>query len=156
TNGFTVPNPNAQAELIASALRKAGVNPRTINYVEVAANGSALGDAIELAGLIKAFRRFTSEQQFCAIGTVKSNLGHLEAASGSAQLSSVLRQLKHESLVPSLNADPRTPNFQLDGTPFYGQHSTTRWDRGRPEEHSGLGEMRRRAAISSFGAGGSN
>ena len=149
TGGFTVPNPNAHADLIAGLLEKAQVDPRTINYVEVAANGSALGDAIEIAGLTKAFQRFTSERQFCAIGAVKSNLGHLEAASGIAQLTKVVLQLKHGMLVPSLNAEPCNPNLRLEASPFYVQQRLSEWQRPRPSEA-------RRAAISSFGAGGSN
>ena len=145
-----------QADLIANSLEQAEVDPRTINYVEVAANGSALGDAIEIAGLTKAFQRLTLDRQFCAIGAVKSNLGHLEAASGMAQLTKVLLQLKHELLVPSINAEPLNPNLQLDSTPFYVQQRLSHWERIRIPEQGQFVEMPRRATISSFGAGGSN
>ena len=86
TIGYATPNPNAQAELIAEGFRKAGIDPRTISYVEAAATGSALGDPIEMSGLTKAFRQSTKDRQFCAIGSVKSNSGHLESASGIAGL----------------------------------------------------------------------
>jgi acyl transferase domain-containing protein len=155
TGGFTVPNPNAQADLIAGMLEKARIDPRTISYVEVAANGSALGDAIEIAGLTKAFQRFTSDRRFCAIGAVKSNLGHLEAASGIAQLTKVILQLEHRMLVPSLNADPCNPNLHFETTPFYVQQRLSEWERTYLSEPGAL-VAPRRAAISSFGAGGSN
>ena len=146
TSGFMVPSPNAQAALITSVLERSGIDPRTIGYIEVAANGSALGDPIELAGLNKAFRRYTEDQHFCAIGSVKSNLGHLEAASGVAQLSKVLLQFKHKKRVPSLNAKPLNPHLELQGTPFYLQQELRPWIASGPTP--------RRAAISSFGAGG--
>ena len=156
TSGFTVPSPNSQADLIASSLEKAGVDPRTITYLEVAANGSALGDAIEIAGLTAAFQRFTPERQFCAVGSVKSNLGHLEAASGIAQLTKVLLQLKHGWLVPSLHAEPLNPNLRLEETPFYVQQRASAWQRPWVSSQGELVEAPRRATVSSFGAGGSN
>jgi acyl transferase domain-containing protein len=77
TNGYTVPNPQAQAELILRALDDAGIDPRTINYVEAHGTGTSLGDPIEIVGLSTAFRRYTKDRRFCAIGSVKSNIGHL-------------------------------------------------------------------------------
>ena len=100
TSGFTVPNPMAQADLFSQTMAEAGVPADTISYVEVAANGSALGDPIELAALTRAFRRQTERSGFCAIGAVKSNLGHPEAASGMAQMAKALLQLFHRQLVP--------------------------------------------------------
>ncbi|MCP5101140.1 MAG: polyketide synthase, partial [Chloroflexi bacterium] len=82
SNGFAVPNLNVQAQLIEENFKKSGINPRTISYVESAVNGSALGDAIEINALTKAFKQFTKDEQFCTIGSVKSNIGHAEAASG--------------------------------------------------------------------------
>lgn len=153
TGGFTVPNPNAQAALIAAALDRSGIDPETIGYVEVAANGSALGDPIEITGMTKAFRRRTGRSGYCPVGTVKSNLGHPEAVSGMAQLTKVLLQLKHRMLVPTLNASPLNPKLRLEETPFRLQQTLAPW----PAPAAGDGSRApRRAAISSFGAGGAN
>lgn len=153
TGGFTVPNPNAQADLVAAALERSGIDPETIGYVEVAANGSALGDPIEIAGMTKAFRRRTGRSGYCPIGAVKSNLGHPEAASGMAQLTKVLLQLKHRTLVPTLNASRLNPKLHLEDTPFHLQRILSPW----PAPAAGDGRLApRRAAISSFGAGGAN
>lgn len=153
TGGFTVPNPNAQAELIAAALERSGIDPETIGYVEVAANGSALGDPIEITGMTKAFRRRTGRSGYCPVGTVKSNLGHPEAVSGMAQLTKVLLQLKHRTLVPSLNASPLNSKLHLEDTPFHLQRTLSPWLAPTAGDGS---PAPRRAAISSFGAGGAN
>lgn len=156
TNGFFVPNPNAQASVIERAYKQAEINPRTISYVEAAAPGSALGDPIEITALTKAFRKFTSDQQFCAIGSVKSNIGHAEAAAGISQLTKVLLQLKHQELVPSINADPLNPNINFNNTPFYLQKRHQKWNRAVVNINGEEKEFPRRATVSSFGAGGSN
>ena len=156
TSGFNMPSPNAQADLVAKALERAGTHPETISYVEVAANGSALGDPVEVVGLTKAFQRQTDKSGFCAIGAVKSNFGHPEAASGMAQLAKVLLQLQRRALVPSLHADPINPKLALEGSPFYIQKSFTPWDVPDAADWQDVGVPKRRAAISSFGAGGSN
>ncbi|MEW9713042.1 beta-ketoacyl synthase N-terminal-like domain-containing protein, partial [Paenibacillus sp. SI92] len=95
TNGYTVPNPNAQGNLISQALKEAGVNPRTISYLEAHGTGTVLGDPIEITGLTRAFGQDTPDKQFCAIGSVKSNIGHCEGAAGIAGLTKVLLQLKN-------------------------------------------------------------
>ena len=156
TNGFTVPNPEAQAQLIIDNFEKSEINPRSISYVEAAATGSALADAIEFAGLNKAFQKFTTEQQFCGIGSVKSNIGHPEAASGIAQLTKVILQLHYQQLVPSIKADPLNPGIHFDPTPFYMQRELKRWERPVAGINGREHEFPRRAAISSFGAAGSN
>src|SRR5262245_43183686 len=148
TNGYTVPNPNAQAQLILDALKKANIDPKTLSYVETHGTGTSLGDHIEITGLMKAFEGGAEEKQFCPIGSVKSNIGHLESAAGIAALTKALLQIKHEQLVPSLHADPLNPNIDFGATPFYVQTELTEWKRsaGRPW----------RVGVSSFGAGGSN
>lgn len=153
TNGYTVPNPIAQSELIESAITQAGIDPTTISYVETHGTGTSLGDPIEIAGLTKAFEAAAaqgsrSRKQFCPIGSVKSNIGHLESAAGIAAVTKSLLQLKHGQLVPSLHAEPSNPNIDFAQTPFYVQTQLEDWQ--RPEDHP------RRIAISSFGAGGSN
>ncbi|QYK68214.1 type I polyketide synthase [Paenibacillus sp. S02] len=156
SNGYTIPNPNAQAQLVEENFLKAGIDPRTISYVEAAANGSTLGDPIELAALNKAFQKFTTEQQFCAIGSVKSNIGHAEAASGISQLTKVILQLWHRKLVPTIKAEKLNPNINFSNTPFYLQREVQEWERPVIEIQGEEREFPLRATVSSFGAGGSN
>ena len=148
TNGYTVPNPNAQADLILNALKKANIEPKTLSYIETHGTGTSLGDPIEITGLVKAFEGFNEEKQFCPIGSVKSNIGHLESAAGIAALTKALLQIKYEQLVPSLHADPLNPNINFGDTPFYVQTELTPWKRSAAHP--------RRVGVSSFGAGGSN
>ncbi len=105
TNGYTVPNPNAQANVIGRALKQAGIDPRTINYLEAHGTGTSLGDPIEIADLTKAFREYTQDSQFCAIGSVKSNIGHCESVAGIVGVTKVLLQLTYRQLVPSLYSE---------------------------------------------------
>ncbi|ALG08377.1 SDR family NAD(P)-dependent oxidoreductase [Kibdelosporangium phytohabitans] len=144
TNGFTVPNPRAQAELIRAALDDAGVDPGTIGYVEAHGTGTALGDPVEIAGLAQAYAGVSPGT--CAIGSVKTNIGHLESASGMAGLTKVLLQFEHSRLVPSLHSDETNPRIDFAATPFTVQHELADWPGTQP----------RRAGISSFGAGGAN
>jgi acyl transferase domain-containing protein/acyl carrier protein len=156
TNGYTVPNPNAQANVIGSALRKAGVHPRTISYVEAHGTGTVLGDPIEIAGLQQVFRQVTEDKQFCAIGSAKSNIGHCESAAGIAGLTKVLLQLKHKQLVPSLHSAVLNPHIDFENSAFAVQQELTDWSRPVLNLDGRLTEYPRIAGISSFGAGGSN
>ncbi len=149
---YTVPDPNQQAGLIAECLRRSGVSAESIGCVESAANGSPLGDPIEVLALQKAFARFTQREQYCALGSVKSNVGHLEAASGASQVAKVLLQLRHRTLVPSINATPRNPSISLLNSPFFIQEECAGWPAMR-DDLTGL-EIPRRALIVSVGAGG--
>jgi amino acid adenylation domain-containing protein len=148
TNGYTVPNPNAQAKVVERALRKSGIDARAVSYVEAHGTGTSLGDPIEIAGLTKAFRGWTQDTQFCAIGSAKSNIGHCESAAGIAGVTKVLLQMKHQQLVPSLHSRVLNPNIDFEGTPFVVQQELAPW----PRPHQGS----RIAGISSFGAGGAN
>ena len=148
TNGYTVPNPNAQAELILEALRKAKIDPATLSYVETHGTGTTLGDPIEITGLVKAFGEGAGQKQYVPIGSVKSNIGHLESAAGIAAVTKVLLQIRHQQLAPSIHADPLNPNIDFANTPFYVQTELAEWK--RPAAHP------RRVGVSSFGAGGSN
>ncbi|MCG8569833.1 MAG: type I polyketide synthase, partial [Spirochaetes bacterium] len=152
TNGYTVPNPKAQKELISQTLKKAGINPRTISYIEAHGTGTTLGDPIEIAGLAGAFREYTEDKQFCAIGSAKSNIGHCEGASGIAGLTKVLLQLKHKQLVPSLHSKKLNTNIDFVQSPFSVQQELGEWRRPTISQH----EVPRRAGINSFGAGGTN
>ncbi|HET8846629.1 MAG TPA: beta-ketoacyl synthase N-terminal-like domain-containing protein, partial [Ktedonobacteraceae bacterium] len=156
TNGYTVPNPQAQASVIKRALTEAAIDPRTISYVEAHGTGTALGDPIEITGLSKAFREYTQEKQFCAIGSVKSNIGHCESAAGMAALTKVLLQMKHHQLVPSLHAEKLNPRIDFQQTPFIVQQRLADWKRPELSLHGVTRPYPRRASISSFGAGGSN
>ncbi|MCG7407083.1 SDR family NAD(P)-dependent oxidoreductase [Paenibacillus sp. ACRRX] len=156
TNGYTVPNPNAQASVIERALQDAGVHPRTISYLEAHGTGTFLGDPIEIAGLSKAYKSYTLDQQFCAIGSVKSNIGHCESAAGIAGVTKVLLQLKHQQLAPSLHAGTMNPNIDFSQTPFRVQQELVEWTRPAVEIDGHLQEYPRIAGVSSFGAGGVN
>ncbi|MFD2168918.1 SDR family NAD(P)-dependent oxidoreductase [Tumebacillus lipolyticus] len=156
TNGYTVPNPTAQAELIAEAFRAADVDARTISYIEAHGTGTPLGDPIEITGLQKAFAETTQDKQFCAIGSAKSNIGHLESAAGIAGVTKVLLQMKHKQLVPSLHSDVLNPNLNISATPFYLQHQLSEWKRPVIERGGREQIVPRRAGVSAFGAGGTN
>jgi amino acid adenylation domain-containing protein len=149
---YTAPDSKHQAQLITKSIQRAGIDPATIGYVESAANGSAFGDPIEVVALNNAFMNFTDKKQFCALGAVKSNLGHLEAASGISQLSKVLLQMKHKTLVPTINANPINPNIKLERTAFYLQENTAFWNQIKDQKTGG--NLPRRSLINSFGAGG--
>ncbi|WP_206606440.1 beta-ketoacyl synthase N-terminal-like domain-containing protein [Steroidobacter cummioxidans] len=156
TNGYTVPNPQAQSAVISKALRRANVAANHISYVEAHGTGTALGDPIEIAGLTRAFGQSTRDTQFCAIGSLKSNIGHCESAAGIAGLTKVLLQLKHKQLVPSLHADVPNPEIEFERTPFRVQRGLEQWPRPRREVDGVTREIARTAGVSSFGAGGAN
>ncbi|MGO4775123.1 type I polyketide synthase, partial [Lysobacter sp. 2RAB21] len=152
TNGYTVPNPQAQAAVIADALKDAGVDARHVSYIEAHGTGTKLGDPIEIAALGKAFREYTQDTGFCLIGSAKSNIGHCESAAGIAGLTKVILQMRHRQIVPSLHSQRLNPNIDFETTPFEVNQRLRDWDApvidGRP--------LPRIAGLSSFGAGGSN
>jgi len=156
TSGLTVPNPKQLSRLFSTTLQKSKIDPRAINYIEVAANGSPMGDPIEFVALNNVFKAFSDDKNYCALGAVKSNVGHLEAASGMSQLSKVLYQLKHQSLAPSLNAEPLNPKINLADSCFYVQKELAEWKRSSIIRDGKLFEFPRTAAITAIGAGGSN
>ncbi|MEK5142623.1 SDR family NAD(P)-dependent oxidoreductase [Paenibacillus sp. FSL M7-0134] len=156
TNGFSVPNPNAQASVIGRAFKKAGINPRTISYIEAHGTGTSLGDPIEIAGLQKVFQEYTEDKQFCAIGSAKSNIGHCESAAGIAGVTKVLLQLKYGQIVPSLHSKTLNPNIDFSDSPFIVQQELGEWKRPVVTMNGKTVEYPRIAGISSFGAGGSN
>ncbi|PHF04952.1 DszB [Bacillus wiedmannii] len=156
TNGYTVPNPVLQADLITNAIKEAGINPRSISYMEAHGTGTALGDPIEIAGINKAFSNFTNEKQFCAIGSIKSNIGHLESAAGIAALTKVLLQMKHKLIVPSLHSNILNSRIDFKNSPVFVQKQLKDWENPVIKEGDKITTYPRRAGISSFGAGGSN
>ena len=127
TSGYTVPNPNAQAELILQAIQRAGVHPRTISYLEAHGTGTSLGDPLEISGLMKAFGQYTQDRQYCSIGSVKSNIGHLESAAGIAGLTKVVLQMRHRQLVPSIHAEKINPHINFADSPFSIQQELADW-----------------------------
>jgi 3-oxoacyl-(acyl-carrier-protein) synthase/aryl carrier-like protein len=155
-NSLTAPNPALQADVITQAIRRAGCDIRSINYIEAHGTGTALGDPVEIEGLKRAFRTLEQEQNitdsdknYCGIGAVKSNIGHLEAAAGIAGLIKVLMALKHKKLPASLHIQEINPFINLNKSPFYIVQKTQNW----PQTQEGTP---RRAGLSSFGFGGTN
>jgi len=146
-NSYTAPNADGQAECIAEAIAMSGVNPETITYIDAHGTGTDLGDPIEIAALTKAFRAYTRKRQFCAIGSVKTNIGHLVNAGGLASLVKTVLSLQHGVLPPSLNFAEPNPKIDFENSPFYVNTRLTKWEAdGYP----------RRAGVSSFGIGGTN
>lgn len=153
TNGYTVPNVKEQAKVIKKALEQSNINPETISYMEAHGTGTRLGDPIEIAGLTNAWSDYTEKRKYCAIGSVKANIGHSEACAGIASITKVLLQMKHKLLVPSIHSEVLNNRMEFDNSPFYVQHELSEWKTITDKEGN---EEPRRAAISSFGAGGSN
>ncbi|MFF0728295.1 ACP S-malonyltransferase [Streptomyces sp. NPDC004134] len=162
TYGYGVPNPVAQAELVRAALADAGVDAGSIGYVEAHGTGTSLGDPIEVRGLTEAYADAAAPHRrdgrpACAIGSVKATMGHAEAAAGIAQVTKVVLQLRHGTLVPSLLHTPElNPNLDLDSTPFAVQRETAPWEPPVLPGPGGSAAGPRRAGVSSFGAGGVN
>ncbi|KAF9370098.1 hypothetical protein CPC16_003967, partial [Podila verticillata] len=154
-NSLTAPNPRAQADLIKAALQQAGVEPATVSYIEAHGTGTELGDPIEAQGLKSAFAELGAglPVAYCGLGSVKSNLGHLELAAGVVGLIKVLLQLQHRTLVKSLHCEELNPLLALDDSPFYVVQHTQAWEALRDQQGQALP---RRAGVSSFGFGGVN
>ncbi|MCZ8519622.1 MULTISPECIES: SDR family NAD(P)-dependent oxidoreductase [Paenibacillus] len=155
-SGILVPGPVAQGEVITDCLERAGVDPRTIGYVEAHGTGTSLGDPIEIEGLVKAFGSRTGDKQFCAIGSVKSNIGHAESAAGVIGLQKAALQLYHKKLVPSLHSEELNPYIDFQNSPFFVQRTAEEWKQPRMTPNGREAEIPRRAGLSSFGATGSN
>ncbi|HET8840846.1 MAG TPA: type I polyketide synthase, partial [Ktedonobacteraceae bacterium] len=145
---YTAPGLNGQKEVIAEAIGHAGVDLESISYVEAHGTATMLGDAVELAAMIKAFEAKTRKKQFCAIGSVKPNIGHLDRASGVTGLIKTTLALHHRQLPPSLNFEQSSPDINLDDSPFYVNTALRSWTRSD--------DTPRRAGVSSFGLGGTN
>jgi acyl transferase domain-containing protein/acyl carrier protein/enoyl-CoA hydratase/carnithine racemase/NAD(P)-dependent dehydrogenase (short-subunit alcohol dehydrogenase family) len=152
-NGFTVPNPRQQAVAIEQALDDAGIDAKTIGYIEGHGSGTSLGDPIEIKALTQIFAQQGVAPQTCPIGTVKSNVAHLLAASGLAGIAKVLMQMAHGQLAPSLHAETLNPNIPFSSSPFYVQRTLAPWTRKRDSDGQ---EIPRRAGVTSIGAGGMN
>lgn len=144
---FAAPSVDGQAEAIAMAQALAGVDAGSITYVETHGTGTALGDPVEIAGLTQAFRLGTERKQFCAIGSVKSNIGHLDAAAGIAGLIKASLALQNAKIPASLHYTQPNPKINFAETPFYVNAKLADWPASKTP---------RRAGVSSFGSGGTN
>jgi acyl transferase domain-containing protein/thioesterase domain-containing protein len=145
--GYTAPSVEGQAEVIALAQAVAGVGPETISYVEAHGTGTRLGDPIEVAALQRAFASAQLPAGSCALGSVKSNVGHLDAAAGVTGLIKTVLALRHRELPPSLHYEKANEQIDFGATPFYVNARLKPWE---------AGPGRRRAGVSSFGIGGTN
>ncbi|WP_419194452.1 HAD-IIIC family phosphatase [Novipirellula herctigrandis] len=145
--GYTAPSVEGQSEAIRMAHRKAGISADSISYVEAHGTGTALGDPIEVASLTKAFRETTDRNQYCAIGSLKTNIGHLDVAAGVTGIIKICQSMHHGKIPASLNFNRPNPNIDFESTPFYVATKQQEWkSNGTP----------RRAGLSSFGVGGTN
>jgi amino acid adenylation domain-containing protein len=145
--GYTAPSVEGQAEVIAEALNVAGVEPETISYIETHGTGTALGDPVEIEALSEVFKARSDKKSFCAIGSVKTNIGHLDTSAGVAGLIKTVCALRYKQLPPSLNFSEPNPKINFAASPFYVNTKLAAWHRnGSP----------RRAGVSSFGIGGTN
>ena len=145
--GFSAPSVPGQVACVAQALAVADVDPRTVGYVEAHGTGTALGDPIEVAALTAAYGDGVPDRQWCGIGSLKSNVGHLSQAAGVVGLIKATLALEHRLIPPSINFESINPEIDIEASPFYVATSLSKWDaNGTP----------RRAAVSSFGFGGTN
>lgn len=145
--GYLAPSVDGQAAAIAEALSVAGVPADSIDYVETHGTGTAMGDPIEVSALTQAFRQTTERTQYCGIGSVKTNIGHLDTAAGVANFIKVVESIKHAQIPPSLNYESPNPIIDFEGSPFYVNATLRDWPRT---------ETPRRAGVSSLGVGGTN
>lgn len=145
--GFTAPSLAGQAEAVEAALLAAAVPPETVSYLEAHGTGTPIGDPIEVAALTRAFRRGTDRTQFCRIGSVKTNIGHTDAASGVAGLIKTVLALEHRLIPPSLHFRDPNPQIDFQHSPFVVNTDAHAWETGTGP---------RRAGVSSFGIGGTN
>jgi amino acid adenylation domain-containing protein/FkbM family methyltransferase len=145
--GYTAPSVEGQRRVIEAALAAAGVSPETVGYVEAHGTGTALGDPIEIAALTQAFRDGTQQEGFCALGSVKTNIGHTDAAAGVAGLLKTALALRHKLIPPTLHYERPNPEIDFEHSPFRVNTLLSEWKAGAAP---------RRAGVSSFGMGGTN
>ncbi|WP_281257760.1 SDR family NAD(P)-dependent oxidoreductase [Paenibacillus donghaensis] len=147
SNGISAPNAIAQENLIADLWDRLKINPESISYIEAHGTGTPLGDPVEIKGITNAYRRYTNKKQFCPIGTVKGNLGHLVAASGLAGLIKVVLAMKHNKIPPTIHFNNPNPYINFVESPVFFNDRMLDWK-------SDQGPLR--ASVSSFGISGTN
>ena len=145
--GYTAPSVDGQADVIVEAMANADVDAESISFIEAHGSGTPVGDPIEVFALTKAFRNFTQRKGFCAIGSVKTNVGHLDAAAGMAGIIKTAMALKHRRIPPTLHYTKPNPEINFPETPFYVNAQAMEWNRGVEP---------RRAGVMSTGMGGTN
>ncbi len=145
--GFTAPSVQGQADVIIEAQEMADIHPEEISYIEAHGTGTIIGDPIEFSALTNAFRQKTNNKSYCALGSVKTNIGHMDVAAGVAGLIKTTLALNHKKIPPSLHFNKVNPNIDLDKSPFYVNTKLRKWDNNN---------QLCRAGVSSFGIGGTN
>jgi acyl transferase domain-containing protein len=145
--GYTAPSVAGQAEVIATSLAIANIPAETIGYVEAHGTGTSLGDPIEIEALTQAFRLYTSKKGFCAVGSVKTNIGHLIHAAGIAGLIKAVLSIQHGVIPSTLHFEKPNPQIDFDNSPFYVNNYLQEWSNSLKPH---------RAGVSSFGIGGTN
>jgi polyketide synthase PksN len=146
TNGITAPSALSQTNLELEVYKQAQINPETIDYVETHGTGTKLGDPIEISALTNAYRKYTHNKQFCAVGSIKANIGHTITAAGVASIIKVLLAIKHKKIPPVVNFKQPNEHINFKESPFYVPTQLQEWKTN----------TKRRAAISSFGFSGTN
>ena len=144
---FSAPTIEGQVAVVAEALDAAGVHPEAISYVEAHGTGTRVGDPIEVAALTRAFRAHTQKRGYCPIGSVKTNIGHMDAAAGAVSLIKTTLCLEHRQIPASLNFEKPNPEIDFESSPFFVNTELRAWE---------TDALPRRACISSFGMGGTN
>lgn len=145
--GITAPNVESQTDVILSAWKNSGIDPKNISYIEAHGTGTKLGDPIEIDGLISAFRKYTTRKQFCGIGSVKSNIGHLYEGAGIASLIKCIMALKNRQLPPTLHFNMPNIRIPFENSPVYVNDVPRDWEKC---------ESPRTCGVSSFGFSGTN
>jgi len=146
--GYAAPSINAQADVVAMAQAAAGVHPESISYIEAHGTATPLGDPVEMAALTEAFRRGgTERKQFCAVGTGKTHIGHLDVAAGATGLIKTVLQLQHEVIPPLLHFKTANPKIDFQNSPFFPVAKQMEWKRS---------DTPRRAGVTALGIGGTN
>jgi acyl transferase domain-containing protein len=148
TNGITAPNPVAQTRLQQQVYGRYGIDPQNIQLIEAHGTGTQLGDPIEVQGLKEAFGKYTRKQEYCALGSVKSNIGHCLTAAGVSGFIKLVLALRQRQLPPTIHFERLNEHIELQGSPFYINTRLREWECGAAE--------RRQAAVSSFGFSGTN
>ena len=143
--GITAPNTASQAELLVKAWKNAGIHPETLNYIETHGTGTDMGDPIEFEALRRAFQKFTNKKQFCAIGSVKTNVGHLDCVAGMASLFKVIMAMREGVMPPTLHFQRQNSKINFEDSPVYLNTRSRTWQaEGAP----------RRCGVSAFGLSG--
>jgi acyl transferase domain-containing protein len=144
--GFTAPSVDGQQQVVVAALQNAEVDAETVSFLEAHGTATELGDPVEVEALSNAYRQFTDKTQYCALGSVKSNIGHLDASAGMAGIMKVCGMFQRQQIPASMHYSPANENIDFERSPFYVPTSTIPW----------VSDSKRRAGVSSFGIGGTN